>query len=70
MANLVETRLTPSPVEYGHRADAEFAANMEEVLVTYEAPYDVQCPVLRIDEQPVQLVTDARASLPATENHP
>ena len=27
-------------------ADAEFAAGMEDVLETYEKPYDPQCPVI------------------------
>jgi len=30
-------------------ADAEFTANMEEVLETYEKPYDSSCPVLCMD---------------------
>ena len=52
------------------QADAEFAANMEEVLETYERPFDAQRPVVCMDEQPVQLVKDTRESVPATENHP
>ncbi|MDE0127690.1 MAG: transposase [Bryobacterales bacterium] len=52
------------------QADAEFAANMEEVLETYERPNAAQQPVMCMDEQPVQLVKDTRESLPATENHP
>ena len=35
-------------------ADAEFAAHMEEVLETYARPLDCDCPVLCMDEQPVQ----------------
>ena len=38
------------------QADAEFTANMEEVLETYEKPYNSAIPVLCMDEQPVQLV--------------
>jgi hypothetical protein len=30
-------------------------AHMEEVLETYAQPYDPSCPVLCMDEQPVQL---------------
>ncbi len=33
--------------------DAEFAASMEEVLDTYERPYNADIPVLCMDEQPV-----------------
>lgn len=51
-------------------ADAEFAANMEEVLETYEKPYDPTCPVLCMDEQPVQLTKETRTPLKATAKHP
>ena len=37
-------------------ADAEFVACMEEILDTYEEPYDPDFPVLCMDEQPVQNV--------------
>jgi hypothetical protein len=33
---------------------------MEEVLDTYEKPYDPDHPVLCMDEQPVQLVKETR----------
>lgn len=43
-------------------ADAEFVAHMEEVLETYEKPYNPNVPVLCMDEQPVQLTErNARA---------
>lgn len=51
-------------------ADAEFVAHMEEVLDTYEKPYDPACPVLCMDEQPVQLVKETRQPIPATKRHP
>ena len=50
-------------------SDAEFVANMEEVLETYEKPYDPACPVLCMDEQPVQLLKETRPPLPATLGH-
>jgi hypothetical protein len=50
-------------------ADAEFAAGMEEVLQTYEQPYDPDCPVLCMDEQPVQLLKETRTPIPATAKH-
>jgi hypothetical protein len=34
---------------------------MEEVLETYEKPYDPACPVLCMDEQPVQLLKETRS---------
>lgn len=51
-------------------ADAEFAASMEEVLETYARPYDPACPVLCMDEQPVQLFNEVRQPIPATAKHP
>lgn len=51
-------------------ADAEFAAHMEDVLDVYSRPYDVQVPVLCMDEQPVQLVKEVKAPIAATKNHP
>ena len=51
------------------KADAEFTASMEDVLETYEKPYDPQCPVLCMDEQPVQLFKEARVPIPATKEH-
>jgi hypothetical protein len=32
--------------------DAEFVANMEDVLSVYEKPYNTEIPVLCMDEQP------------------
>ena len=51
-------------------ADAEFAAHMEEVLETYARPLDCDCPVLCMDEQPVQLIRETRTPMPATRNRP
>lgn len=50
-------------------ADGEFAACMEEVLETYEKPYDRACPVICMDEQPVQLLKETRTPIPATATH-
>ena len=36
--------------------DAEFAANMEDVLEAYERPYNPDQPLICTDEQPVQLI--------------
>jgi len=51
-------------------SNAEFAAQMEEVLAVYARPYDPLHPVVCMDEQPVQLVKETRRVLPATKNHP
>lgn len=49
--------------------DGEFVAHMEEVLDTYEKPYDPAIPVLCMDEQPVQLLKETRPPIPATKKH-
>lgn len=51
-------------------ADAEFVAAMEQVLETYEKPYDPDHPVLCMDEQPVQLTKETRRRIPATKRRP
>lgn len=50
-------------------ANAEFVANMENVLATYELPYDPKVPVLCMDEQPVQLTKETRKPIAATKKH-
>jgi hypothetical protein len=47
-------------------SDAEFVAQMEEVLDLYAKPYDPACPVICMDEQPVQLQREVRQPIPAT----
>ena len=50
--------------------DAEFVAHMEDVLETYERPYNVHHPVIGMDEQPMQLIKETRQAIAATKNHP
>ena len=52
------------------QADAEFVAHMEQVLDLYQKPYDPDCPVVCMDEQPVQLVKETRPPMAATKNRP
>ena len=52
------------------KADGEFVAAMEEVLQTYAQPYDPCCPVVCMDEQPVQLLKETRMPIAATCEHP
>jgi hypothetical protein len=62
--------MTKRKIEYWvipPEADAEFAANMENVLETYARPYDPARPVICMDEQPVQLVKETRQPLPGTK---
>ncbi len=51
-------------------ANAEFVANMEDVLDVYSRPYDANIPVLCMDEQPVQLVEEVKCPIAATKKHP
>jgi transposase len=69
---LKKNGMTNRKIEYWvipPEADAEFAASMEEVLETYAQPYDPACPVLCMDEQPVQLLKETRTPIPATATH-
>lgn len=50
-------------------ADGEFVGDMEAVLETYAQPYDPNCPVICMDEQPVPLHREVRTPLPATAKH-
>jgi len=50
-------------------ADAEFVAGMEDVLDIYAKAYDPACPVLCMDEQPVQLLKETHTPIPATAQH-
>ena len=64
--------MTKRKIEYWvipPEADAEFVASMENVLETYEKPYDSNCPVICMDEQPVQLVKETRQPIAATKSH-
>jgi DDE superfamily endonuclease len=45
--------------------DEAYIANMEDVLETYEQPYDPQQPVVCLDEKPVSLHADVRPASPA-----
>ena len=46
------------------------AAHMEQVLDLYQRPYDPDCPVVCMDEQPVQLVKETRPPVAATKARP
>jgi hypothetical protein len=45
--------------------DAEYVRKMEDVLKTYEKPYNSAEPVVCLDEKPVSLHAEVRASRPA-----
>jgi len=46
------------------KANGEFVAAMENVLATYEEPYNPACPVVAMDEQPFQLTKEVRRPIP------
>jgi len=49
--------------------DAEFVANMEDVLEIYAQAYDPQQPVVCLDEQPVPLLKETKVPIDATKQH-
>ena len=64
--------MTKRKIEYWvipPEADAECVAHMEEVLETYEKPYNPHVPVVCMDEQPVQLLKETRSPIAATARH-
>jgi len=44
--------------------DGAFVARMEQVLDVYSQPYDERCPVVCMDEQPFQLLSETRPGVP------
>lgn len=44
--------------------DAEFVANMEDILDVYQQPYDPDYPLWCMDEKPYQLLDESRNPLP------
>jgi len=50
-------------------ANGEFVARMEDVLEVYHRPYDLQVPVVCMDEKPYQLLGHARDPIPARPGH-
>src|SRR5690625_415512 len=70
--DIKKNEITSDKIEYWvipPNHSAEFAAHMEQVITTYELPYDPAYPVINMDEQPVQLVKETRQSIEATANH-
>jgi hypothetical protein len=50
------------------KLDAEYIERMEDVLDTYEKPYNGNEPVVCLDEKPVQLLADSRSLRPAKKS--
>ncbi len=50
--------------------DAAFVCQMEQVLEVYKRPYDPSRPVVCMDEQPKQLLSESRPSVPPAPGQP
>jgi hypothetical protein len=46
------------------KQNAAFVAAMEQVLAVYQRAYDPRFPVVNMDEQPFQLISESRSPLP------
>lgn len=44
--------------------NADFVAKMEDILDVYSLPYDVECPVICLDEKPYQLLDEYLEPIP------
>ena len=55
---------------YPPMREASFVAPMEEVLDLYCRPYDERYPVICMDEQPKQLLSETRTPRPAQSGRP
>jgi hypothetical protein len=51
------------------KEDAAFVCQMEQVLEVYKRPYDPKRPVVCMDEQPKQLISEVRPPLPVRPGH-
>src|SRR3954468_16637014 len=52
------------------QVDGEFVARMEDVLDLYAEPPDPKCPVVCLDESPLQLIGEVREPVPAAPGRP
>jgi hypothetical protein len=50
--------------------DAAFVCHLEQVLEVYKRPYDPRYPVVCMDEQPKQLISEVSAPIPAAPGQP
>jgi hypothetical protein len=50
--------------------DAAFVCQMEQVLEVYKRPYDPRRPVVCMDEQPKQLISEVNQPIPAAPGQP
>ena len=50
--------------------NADFVAQMEDILEVYHRPYNPKYPVVCMDEQPVQMIKETRQSIPCEPGKP
>jgi hypothetical protein len=50
--------------------DGPFVARLEQVLQVYKRPYDPRRPVVCMDEQPYQLISESRPALAMSMGQP
>lgn len=50
--------------------DAAFVCQVEQALEVYKRPYDPKRPVVTMDEQPEQLISEVREPIPAAPGRP
>ncbi len=51
------------------KENADFIAHMEDVLDVYKMPYNEEIPVICMDEEPKQLLSDTRTPVPISKGH-
>ena len=49
------------------KENAQFVANMEDILAVYKLPYNPDVPVICMDESPKQLIEEIHKPLPTKE---
>jgi hypothetical protein len=52
------------------KRNAEFVANMEDILEIYKRPYNSSIPVIGMDEQPTQLIKQTRTTMAVEPGKP
>ncbi|MBT8420368.1 MAG: IS630 family transposase [Gammaproteobacteria bacterium] len=73
MRTLKKNELQPHRSKYWvipPEENAEFVANMEDILDVYQRPYEADYPVVCLDEQPTQLIGETRKPIPMEPGQP
>lgn len=62
--------MAEADVVHSAGAGAAFVCQMEQVLEIYKRPYDLRRPVVCMDEQPKQLISEVSRPIPAAPGRP